>query len=194
MKKILGISLVAAMTAAASASITTTLADLGGGLYELRVTTAADNGVNDDWTTASVVITTSGSAVILDPTLGSTDAEFNFAGNATDTFFTRFNGTATFPAPSYAFGPNYTGPLGGPYTSLAADWFDTLTVATQGTDAIARFMFGGLDAGIATITGKVSAKNSGATLFPYSFQVGIPEPTTLSLLALGGLAGLIRRR
>ncbi len=48
---------------------------------------------------------------------------------------------------------------------------------------------------VATVRGRYAAKNSGGTLFPYEFDIyRVPEPTALALLALGGLAVLLRRR
>jgi len=45
------------------------------------------------------------------------------------------------------------------------------------------------------IVGTHTFSDSGGTLIPFDLTVyQVPEPTTLALLALGGLAGLIRRR
>jgi len=47
---------------------------------------------------------------------------------------------------------------------------------------------------VAKVWGRYAAKNTGGTLFFYEFDIyRVPEPTALALLALGGLAGLLRR-
>ena len=53
----------------------------------------------------------------------------------------------------------------------------------------------GLGALVARVTGTTTHAVGGGTLVPFSLGIyQIPEPATLSLLALGGLVGLIRRR
>lgn len=90
-------------------------------------------------------------------------------------------------------------------SSLKATWFDTSTVLnaaftgfrltlrqTRGMQPLTLENTGDL---VATFSGQYAAKNSGGSLFPYAYSIyRVPEPTALALLALGGLAGLIRRR
>lgn len=85
-------------------------------------------------------------------------------------------------------------------------WFDT-TVAALNNSVLARLTFQvpanaaitGLEplpgtVRFATITGKTtSSANPQGNAFSFTIYQ-LPEPSTLSLLALGGLAGLIRRR
>ncbi len=48
---------------------------------------------------------------------------------------------------------------------------------------------------VAKVMGRHAAKNTGGTLFLFEFDIyRVPEPRALALLALGGLAGLFRRR
>lgn len=85
-------------------------------------------------------------------------------------------------------------------------WFDTNT--DDGADfTLFRFAIRNAQAGkpdltltntgipVLTITGTHTFRNSAGTLIPFSLTVyQVPEPATIGLLALGGLAGLLRRR
>jgi len=92
-------------------------------------------------------------------------------------------------------------------TSLSITWFDTGDDSGLFTDFVNFRMTLSQNKGMNPLTlqvtnqlvgsasGKYSSKQGGGSLFPYSFNIyRTPEPTTLALLALGGLAGLIRRR
>lgn len=90
------------------------------------------------------------------------------------------------------------------FTSIG--WFDTNT--DDGADfTLFRFAIRNNQAGkpdltltntgipVLTITGTHTFRNSAGTLIPFSLTVyQVPEPATMGLLALGGLAGLLRRR
>jgi hypothetical protein len=125
-----------------------------------------------------------------------------------DTFFTTPGG---YPNPGAAT-PGFAEP---PVPTISrnlveAIWFDSVNTG-GGNWAIAqltlwsqdvrdRYVVGPLGAGglgqlIARVTGTTTHAAGGGNLVPFSFGIyQIPEPATLSLLALGGLVGLIRRR
>ncbi len=88
---------------------------------------------------------------------------------------------------------------------LAITWFDTSTVFDPTFTAfrltlrqklgLLPLTLANTGDRVATVRGRYAAKNTGGTLFSYEFDIyRVPEPTALALLALGGLAGLLRRR
>jgi hypothetical protein len=88
---------------------------------------------------------------------------------------------------------------------LAITWFDTSTVldpsftgfrlTLRQTVGLQPLTLANTGDRVALVKGRYAAKNTGGTLFSYEFGIyRVPEPTALALLALGGLAGLIRRR
>ncbi len=90
-------------------------------------------------------------------------------------------------------------PAGGYFTNSAIRWAcaDAPDLAIPGLNGvIARIMLAGLNPGDGNgtlniqVAGRFSDQGGS---WSETFTLVIPEPTTLSLLALGGLAGLIRR-
>jgi hypothetical protein len=90
----------------------------------------------------------------------------------------------------------YTDPdTGEPITLPPYDKFTVLRITLRQPVALDSLTLVDTGTTVATINTNTTVKSTGGTLQPFSFKVyRVPEPTTLSLLALGGLAGLIRRR
>ncbi len=108
---------------------------------------------------------------------------------AFDSYYQSTDGTA----PSYA-GTNTVGS-----NLRRATWFSTPPNAGAGTWRVARFTVKVLpgDVGpntILRVQGVHTTRVGQGTLFPFDVAAAIPEPSTLALLGLGGLVGLIRRR
>ncbi len=95
--------------------------------------------------------------------------------------------------------PSYAGTLTNQPTLRRATWFSTPPNAGAGSHRIARFTVRVLpgDVGpntILRIAGVHTTRVGAGTLFPFDVSAAIPEPSTMLLLGLGGLCGLIRRR
>ena len=126
-----------------------------------------------------------------------------------DTFFTTPGGFPNVAAqgatPGFASPPTPTISR----TLVNAIWFDTVntgagdwTIArltifstTPREDLVVAPLGQGVGTLIASVEGTTTAALTGGQLHAFAFGIyQIPEPATLSLLALGGLASLIRRR
>lgn len=220
MKKALGLITVLAVVASASATLSHSLASvanpvplggLGAQTFDLKVTTTG----TDDWTSTNM------QAVISDNSKHwYNDA---FGGNGTpnpafipiapslafDTFVTS---PGSYPNTNDGTAPGFAQPPAPVFdrATTSAIWFDTVNSA-DGMYTIARLTIfsdtdrppltaavlgtPGLGALVATIQGTTTAKNSGGQLLSFAFGLyQVPEPATLSLLVLGGLVGLVRRR
>jgi hypothetical protein len=132
----------------------------------------------DDWTSASTNSVSGGGWTFTDP-----NPAVNF-------YLPGFNDADTWCTAPDASTLGFAEALSVTANSLKATWFDTGNKG-DGTYTIARIVMNP-GAGAVEINGAHTAKLSGGTLIPYS--VIIPEPSTIGLLVLGGLAGLIRRR
>lgn len=197
MRNFLCAILAAGFVAAASADISTSLVEVPNGLgagsatYDLKVTVSG----GDDWTSTSMKSSISGGTYYNDALGGNSQpnpALFPFAPNLQwDTFATQPEGWPNVGGQGAGIGFAGTPVFGN--TSIDATWFDTPTNGGDGTFTLARISVQGLQAGwVLKLDGAHTTVKGGATLYPYSFTV--PEPSTLGLLVLGGLAGLIRRR
>jgi hypothetical protein len=184
MRKFVAVSIALATSAAALADVATTAQKTavpglppGAEAWDLMITVSG----NDDWTSASMdSVQNAGGASFLDP---NPAVNFYLKGfNDADTWCTSPDpGTLGF-ASALVVAPG----------SVKATWFDTGNTG-DGSWTIARIVVQpGSPGWTATLKGAHTAKNSQGTLLPYS--IVIPEPSTLGLLVLGGLATLIRRR
>ncbi|MFO0837616.1 MAG: PEP-CTERM sorting domain-containing protein [Phycisphaerae bacterium] len=95
--------------------------------------------------------------------------------------------------------PSYAGSLNNTASDRTATWFSTPPNAGPGTWRVARFTVKVDPSNIGPNTilrvrGVHTTRVGSGTLFPFDVAAAVPEPSTLALVALGGLFGLIRRR
>lgn len=196
MRNLLIIGIAAGLAVAASADISTSLVPVAGapaGMQSYDLVGTVDAG--DDWTSTAMKASISGGSFYNDALGGNSQpnpALFPFAPNLPwDTFATQPEGWPNTPGQGAGIGfagtPNFLA------TSVDATWFDTPTNGGGGSWVLARLTVTGLQTGwVLKVDGTHTTVKGQATLFPFSFTV--PEPSSLSLLVLGGVAALIRRR
>ncbi len=93
--------------------------------------------------------------------------------------------------------PSYAGSASNSATARSAVWFSTPPNAGAGSFRVARFTVIVPNPGpgaVLTVAGGSTTVQGGGTITSFNLSQPIPEPSTLALLGLGGLVGLIRRR
>jgi hypothetical protein len=143
----------------------------------------------DDWRVTSMEATISGPAVFFQhPSGGDVPPDQDLIAQCPAVEFdSYFSGAPDLPF-YFAFGP-----VNEP-TYVSADWYDTSWSALD-EFAIARLTVHWLGGEPATLSvNGVTGVSSSEMPWSFDFTVPIPEPGALSLLALGALASLRRRR
>ncbi len=191
MKKFVALALAAGFVAAASAQVTLTAVENPGvsdGSSRAFDITIGGLAANQNFAAAEMIGTSANGD------FRNQDAVFNFAFvfNDIDSWMTapRFHPTTNgAPAATLIGAPtnSFTN------TNINWAWADAPDLAIPGLGGvIARVMLA--NGGEGTLDIQVAGTFVGGGAWSEAFTLVIPEPTTLSLLALGGLAGLIRRR
>lgn len=162
--------------------------------YDLKIDTQGQK-----WTTAYNLATLTNGTFFNHPNAGSAEmfpnpANFAFFGlTQYDSFYTGMN---AYPALAGDLTGAPAAAPGSPIQNGASvremEWYDNPSLDNIGVFTIARFTFLATEPWTLHVVGTTTTVEDAAAA-PYDITVGIPEPTSLALLALGGLA-LLRRR
>ena len=169
------------------------LPDAGTAYYNFRILITLDAG--DDWTVCTTDITLTNATFYQKGVQNPPDPNV-FVTNPDKEYDSYFASPQSWPnstsggTPSFAAGPIWTA------TTVTCDWMDT-AVGGDGDQYLASLTIipdsGHETDWTGTVSGEYTTVSGGGNASPFSFDLPIPEPASLALLALGSLA-LIRRR
>ncbi len=191
--KLLALVTALAFAMTANATITASVVDLGSPLgdgtwtIDIVVTLTDTDGDPDDWTACGMEATLDGAATFINddpynpPIMPTGDTVYDSFFTSPEWFPNTSNIGFVYPAgvvedPQHRFG----------------EWYDTADTG-NGTFVMHRLSVNEVTPFCLHIFFETAAANTGGELFQFYWNLPLPEPTSLALLALGGLA-LIRRR
>jgi len=190
LRKLVAVTSVLVVVAAVNAQPVVNLVDMGELItgtrtYDLVVTIPAD----DDWTTCGMTATLDNGSFINTETFNPPTQYF---GDPNDSYFTSPD---LYPNNATSVGSvSFADPLmvvEDPQLRFG-EWYDTAETGA-GDFVLHRLTVDPAGGAWLDLDGTTSLRSTGGTLYPYEFSVWVPEPASLALLAIGGLA-LIRRR